>query len=62
MTNTSRPIETSIPITFDVVKRLWQAGYQAEPVTGSDGWIKSFRLPDTVYADLWKEYTGDYQS
>ena len=55
MTDTSNPIETSVPITFDMVKRLRQAGYQAEPITGSEGWIKSFQLPDTVYANLYKD-------
>mgnify|MGYP001287093663 CR=1 FL=1 len=55
MSNTSNPIETSVEITFDMVKRLRQAGYQAEPITGSQGWIKSFELPDNVYANLLEE-------
>ena len=61
MAKQSAPLD-SVAITFDVVKRLWNLGYQAEPVTGTDGWIKVFELPDPIYDSLAKEYITDYQS
>ena len=61
MAKQSAPLD-SVAITFDVVKRLWNLGYQAEPVTGTDGWIKVFELPDPIYDSLDKEYITDYQS
>ena len=51
MAKQSAPLD-SVAITFDVVKRLWNLGYQAEPVTGTDGWIKVFELPDPIYDDF----------
>jgi hypothetical protein len=62
MAKQSAPIASTIPITFDVVKQLWSMGHQAEAVTGSDGWIKSFELPDAVYVRLYGQHITDYQS